>query len=208
MIHLQVTQGSIEWFKARLGIPTASEFDRIITPKTLKLSAQAEGYMHEKLSEWMTGEPFERETHVWAMDVGIQREQEAADYYELTTGRQTVPAGFCLTDDRRVGASPDRLVGEEGLLEIKCPLAHTHVAYLLGQQIPSAYVLQTQGQLLVTGRAWCDFLSYYPGLPPFLVRSLPDPKVQGPLQSALADFLSLMEEKRMYLQGLNGKEGH
>ena len=202
MIHLDVTQGSKEWFLARLGIPTASEFHKILTPKTMKLSTQAEPYLHRLLAEWLLGTPFEQETTVWSMEVGIEREEEAAQYYELTTGNTTNLAGFCLTDDRKIGASPDRLVGEKGLVEIKCPLASTHVGYLLNGELPVDYLPQLQGQLYVSGRAWCDFLSYYPGLPSLLVRVEPWPAYQQTLAIILREFCARLEQGKQQLQAI------
>jgi hypothetical protein len=136
------------------------------------------------------------------MEQGIEREQEAVDFYELTYQAQTTLAGCCLTDDRSVGASPDRFVGTEGLLEIKCPLAPTHVSYLLADSLPDDYRLQLQGQLFVTQRQWCDFLSYYPGLPPLLVRVSPDRQVQHALAEALAEFILKLECAKAHLKEL------
>jgi len=202
MIYIECVQGSREWLEARLGIPTASEFDRILTPKTLKPSAQAEKYLHQKVAEWATGQVVEVETRIYSMDRGIELEQEAVEFYELTTGYATTPAGFCLLDDRSAGASPDRFAGEEGLLEIKCPLASTHVGYLLAGTLPADYVLQTQGQLYVTGRRWVDFLSYMPGLPPLLIRQRPEPVIQDALAGALADFNMRLRAGKRVLDAL------
>ena len=201
MTHHDIPQYSAEWFRARIGIPTASAFDKLLTPKTLKLSSQAEAYQHRLLAEWLLQTPFETETHVWAMDVGMGREEEAVQYYELTTGQETQVVGFCTTDDGRVGCSPDRFVGEEGLLEVKCPLAPTQVRYLLAGTLPAEYLLQTQGQLYVTGRAWCDFLSYYPGMPAVLVRVLPETAVQQALQTVLTQFCEELEKNKVCLSG-------
>jgi len=194
MIHLDLEQQSAAWFEARLGIPTASEFHRILTPKTLKMSKSADAYLYGKVAEAILRQPFEQETRVWAMEVGIDREEEAINYYEMTTQIITKPAGFCLTDDRRVGASPDRFVGDEGLVEVKNPLAHTHVGYLMAGTLPDDYMLQVQGQLYVTERQWCDFLSYYPSLPPLLIRSYPQPEYQDALSNALGTFCLYLDE--------------
>lgn len=202
MIHLDVMQGSKEWFAARAGVPTASEFDRILTPSTLKLSKQADGYLHRLLAEWMTGQVFETETRVWAMDQGIEREEEAVQYFELTTGKTTRLAGFCLTDDRQVGASPDRFVDDDELLEVKAPLASTHVGYLLGEALPLDYVLQVQGQLFVTQKQACYFLSYYPALPPLLLRIEPDPTYQHAIAVALRVFCLRLEDGKRKLETL------
>ena len=202
MRHIECAQGSLEWFRARAGIPTASEFDKILTPKTLRPSAQAEQYLHRLLAEWMTGQVFETETRVYAMDRGIELEAEALEFYELTTQEVTSPAGFCLSDEGTYGASPDRFAGADGLLEIKCPLASTHVGYLLRGEVPSEYLIQLQGQLLVTGRRWVDVLVYYPGLPPLLLRMEPDHEIREALIEALAGFCLRLEDGKRRLEAL------
>jgi hypothetical protein len=202
--HFDVLQGSREWFSLRKGIPTASEMDKLLTPKGFKPSAQADKYLCKLLAEWFLDTPFEVETRVWAMDVGIEREQQSIEYYEFFTGRATTPAGFCLHDSGLVGASPDRFVGEEGLLEAKNPLPHTQVSYLLAGDLPAEYLLQTQTQLYVTGRAWLDFLSFFPGLPALLVRVLPLPEVQGAIHQAVASATQFLAVGKRTLTALQG----
>lgn len=202
MRQYDVVQGSREWFEVRKGIPTASEIDKLLTPKTLKLSSQADKYLHKLLAEWCLDTPFEVETRVWQMDVGIDREQEAVEYYELTSGYETTPAGFCLSDDGSVGASPDRFVGDEGLLEIKNPTPPVQVAYLLADELPADYVLQTQTQLYVTGRRWLDFMAYVPAMPALLVRVYPDPTIHHALATALAVFTLRLQEGKAVLAAL------
>jgi hypothetical protein len=204
--HVDCVQGSREWFAARLGIPTASEFDRLLTPKTLKPSAQREAYLHRKLAEWATGQIVEVETRVYALDRGLELEAEALEFYELTTQEVTVAAGFCTTDDGTAGASPDRFAGADGLLELKCPLASTQIGYLLAGTVPTDYTLQLQGQLWVTGKRWVDFLSYYPGLPPLLVRVEPDRTVADALAEAVALFTLRLEEGKRRIEELRGGE--
>jgi len=211
MKHHDLLQGSKEWFQARAGIPTASEFHRLLTPATLKPSAQADGYLYRLVAERITGQVFDTTTTVWstAMEDGIAREQEAVDFFELTTGKQTSLAGFCTTDDGLVGASPDRFANEGGeLLEVKAPLASTHVGYLLVGELPPGYELQVQGQLFVTGARCVWFISYYPGLPPLLLEIRPDARVQAALYSALGLFCSRLDEAvdrvRAMMQEKNG----
>src|SRR5581483_1533576 len=142
---------------------------------------------------------------VWQMDRGLELEEEAISYFELTTGQTTQTCGLCLTDDGAVGASPDRFVGDEALLEIKCPLAPTHVGYLLADELPIEYLLQTQMQLYVTQRQCVWFLSYYPSLPPLLLRIEPEPVYQNALATALAEFcLRLEDGKRRLLERAGG----
>ena len=128
-----VTQGTPEWLALRAGIPTASCFDQILTPKG-KVSTQAERYMHQLLAERIMGHPVEQVVTSW-MDRGTQLEAEAVNYYEGIREVDTTRIGFLTNDAGTIGASPDRFVGEDGLLEIKVPKEHTHVAYLLGSAV-------------------------------------------------------------------------
>lgn len=167
-IH-QCEQGTQEWLRLRAGIPTASEFDQIVTPGG-KASKSEERYMFTLLAEKLMGRP--TTGHVsWWMERGSQTEADAVSFYELQKDLDTVPVGFITNDAETVGASPDRLVGEDGLLEVKCPSEWVHMAYLLGSGSPyEAYKCQCQGQLWITGRKWVDVLSFHPDLPPALTR--------------------------------------
>ena len=186
MIILDIDQRSPDWFSARCGIPTASAFDRILTP-TGKASTQAEAYAHTLLAERITGCSQGWGGNGWT-ERGTELEDQAREYYSFVTGREVQQVGFCLTDDRLCGCSPDGLVGEDGLLEIKCPAPHTHVKYLLSGGMVSDYLPQTQGQLYVTGRQWVDFLSYCPGMEPLLVRVERDQAYIDKLAAALVAF--------------------
>lgn len=189
-----VAQQTAEWFKMRAGIPTASCADQIITPKTLKLSSQAVKYRNQLLSEWMLGTPFESEVRVWAMDVGLEREQEAADYFSFTTGLDTEQGGFFTDNDGRYGASPDRNVSDGSILEIKAPTAPVHVGYLLAGELPTEYLLQVQMEILVSEAPHCWFQSFYPGLPSLLLKIEPIEHIQTALRAALHLFLADLEE--------------
>lgn len=169
MIIHDVEQGSPEWFAARLGIPTASEFSKIITA-TGKASTQATDYCLTLLAEKLLGREVEKwQGNMWT-ERGKELEQEAADYYELTTGLTLNKVGFVTNDEKTMGCSPDRLVGEDGLLEIKCPAAHTHLKYMLDKKLDASYWPQLQGQLYITGREWVDIISYYPEMKPVIIR--------------------------------------
>lgn len=183
-------QRSPEWFAARLGVPSASQFGKIITP-TGKRSTQADGYLNKLVAEILTGESEYQEPND-AMIRGTVLEPEARAYYELIGG-QVEEVGFCLHEDG-FGCSPDGLVGSQGLLEIKCPLAHTHVEYLREGVLPGLYVPQVQGQLLVTGREWCDFLSYHPDMKPLLIRVERDEKFIQTLHDALREMVEQINE--------------
>lgn len=191
-IH-DVLQGSTEWLAVRAGIPTASAFDRIVTPKG-KLSTQAEKYMHLLLAERMMGRPALQVPTYW-MGRGIALEGEAVDYYEGVRDLDTTVIGFITNDAGTIGASPDRFVGEDGLLEIKCPAEHTHVAYLLTKSVDAEYYPQVQGQLWVTGRKWTDILSYHPEMPMAIVRVERDDDYIKTLAAAVTEFSRALEYK-------------
>ena len=168
MIRLDVEQGSQAWLDARVGVLTASNFDRVITPKTGKPSASMTKLVYEMLAESIMGRSLSDASSAF-MQRGTEMEAEARAYYEFETGMDVEQVGLLLRDDRRVGCSPDGLVGEDGGLEIKCPTAAVHLSYLLGAP-GEEYRCQVQGSMWVTGRAWWHFLSYCPGFPAVLVR--------------------------------------
>ncbi len=184
-------QGSEEWLQIRLGKPTASEFDKIITG-TGKASTQVNGYINKLLAEVIMGKPAESFKSE-AMERGSQLEQEAADYYEMLNDAVLHKVGFCTDDAGLFGCSPDRLVGDDGLLEIKCPLPHTHVSYLLSGKMDTGYKPQVQGQLMITGRAWCDFMSYHPDMPPLIVRVDRDEDYIESLKNELLDVIKQIQ---------------
>jgi len=200
---IECEQNTPEWLQARLARPTASAFGRILTPGG-KLSAQADAYCHELLAEWLTGMPrgyeegggFTGNNHT---DRGHALEAEARAWYELETGNTVTQVGFVTNDEGTIGCSPDGLVGDDGLVEIKCPAPWTHIGYLLGDTVPPTYRPQVQGQILVAERAWCDFVSYHPLMPPLLVRAERDIHYQDSLRTALAGFLEKLETKRATL---------
>lgn len=177
-------QGSLEWFEARLGIPSSSNFDKIITTAG-KPSKQREKYMYRLAGEAVSG-VLEESYQNAAMLRGIEMEDEAKQLYTLITGNEVTEVGFCVEEG--YGASPDGLIAEKGCLELKCPLVATHVGYLLANKLPTDYFQQVQGQLLVTGREWADFMSYSPGLKPMIVRVNRDETFINALKIELAVF--------------------
>lgn len=178
-------QRSEEWFKVRLGVPTASEFDKIITVKGQPSKSRTR-YLYKLAGEFVSGK-LEEAYQNGAMLRGIELESEARELYQLITDKEVVQAGFCLADGG-YGCSPDGLIGKTGGLEIKCPTISTHVEYLLDATLPEDYYQQVQGSLFVTGRKWWDFMSYYPGLKPLIVRVEPDAQFQMALAEQLTAF--------------------
>lgn len=198
MIRMDVEQGTPEWFAARCGIPTASRFGDLLTPK-LKLSASSRGYMYELLAEYLTGKPkpqFQND----AMMHGTLTQPEATEYYEVLKGVTVDPIGFALHDSERFGASPDGLVGEDGQIEIKCPYQNGHMEVLLTGDVPAKHKPQIQGQLLVTGREWADFISYHPEMPGEIIRVERDEAYIKALTDALEGFCDLLDENKAKLR--------
>jgi hypothetical protein len=199
MILHDVIQGTTDWLAVRAGIPTASAFDRIVTPKG-KPSAQAEKYMHMLLAERIMGHPVLQVQTSW-MGRGKELEGEAVLYYEGVRELDTTVIGFVTNDERTIGASPDRFVGEDGLLELKVPAEHTHVGYLLTRAIDAEYYPQVQGQLWVTGRKWLDIMSYHPEMPPAIIRVERDEGYIATLSEAVTRFASTLEGMATDLKG-------
>lgn len=192
MKMIAVVQGTPEWFAARCGVPTASSFDSIITLKG-EPSKQRQKYLYRLAGENITGVS-EESYQNGNMLRGKELEAEARKLYEFMAGVLVQEVGLCLSDDRLYGASPDGLIGDDGCLEIKCPKMETHVGYLIDNKLPADYFQQTQGQLLVTGRKFCDFVSYYPGLKPLLIRVEPDTKFHALLKDELEKFCAELKE--------------
>lgn len=189
---ISCVQGSPEWFAARKGIPTASNFDKILTPKTQKPSSSIDEYIYELIAESRCLTPPPSEYRSAAMQHGVQYEREARHWYELERGVDVRQVGFCVEHfgpepTGRFGCSPDGLVGEDGGLELKCPTGKVHVKYLLAGVLPDEHKCQVHGCLAVTGRQWWDYLSYCPGLPPLLVRVTPN-SFTAALMGALKQF--------------------
>lgn len=188
---IECEQGSEEWLKARLGVPSASNFSKLITMKGT-LSTQAKAYVDALVAEAITGEP----TYVKltdAMQRGTELEPYARERYFYETGNSVEEVGFCLHDDYQAGASPDGLIGEDGGLEIKCPLGGTMVSYLRVGRLPSKYWQQVQGCLHITGRKWWDFMAYHPDMKPLIVRVERDEAFIAALNALLIDVVKEIE---------------
>ncbi len=191
-IHM-CAQGSPEWIQLRCGVPTASQFHRIITPKKRERSAQLDNYAMDLVAERMIGKPLVSVTTA-AMESGIEREPLAVSSYELEYGVDAHSVGFLTTDDGKVGASPDRIIPGVRLLECKSPQAHTHIGYLLGKGPDESYFCQLQGQLYVAEMMQeVDIISCFPGLPDKVVRVRRDDEFIGLLRPLLDELCDLVE---------------
>ena len=124
------------------------------------------------------------------MEWGTEQEPHAKQSYTAITGREIMDVGFVVPDDTDAfGCSPDGLVGTDGLVEVKCPAPETLITYHANGVLPDNYKPQVQGQLLVTGRKWCDFFAYHPALTPFLLRVNEDRDYQAKILSCLTQLL-------------------
>lgn len=194
MIEHQVEQGSPAWLQLRLGIPTASEFDKILTPKTMKLSSQARGYAFRLVAETLLGYPVQDLGNLPWIERGKELEPQAVRSYEFDTDLETRAVGFITTDDGMIGASPDRLIVDVcGGVELKCPAPATHVGYLI-DGFGTDYAVQVQGQMLVGELDFVDRYSFHPELPPVRERVYRDDKMIAALRDALGQFLEMKAE--------------
>ena len=188
-----IIQGSDEWRALRLGKVTASKVADIVAKTKSGYSASRANYAAQLIAERLTGTPAESFTNA-AMQHGTETEPEARCAYEFYQGATVEQVAFVPHPKiDQAGCSPDGLVGDDGLVEIKCPQTATHLETLLGQAVPAKYETQMQFQMACTGRAWCDFVSYDPRMPEpmrlFVKRVPRDQKRIAELESEIAAFL-------------------
>ena len=179
-------QYSDDYDQLRLGIPTSSSFDKIITPGG-KPSKQWKKYAFHLIAERCLQRKVDSYTSEW-MERGLVLEQAAAEFYHMMKGAEPKLIGFITNDEGTIGCSPDRLLGDDGLIEIKCPMPQTQIEYLLTGEIDKDYWPQLQGQLFVSGRQFVDIISYHPELPPSIIRVERDEVFIACLESLLQEF--------------------
>ena len=199
--HHDVTQYSAEYDRLRLGIPTSSNFHKIITPQG-KPSKQWREYACVLIAERILQQKIEFYNSP-AMERGLIVEAEAADWYEFDHDVTVQKVGFITDDDHAVGCSPDRLVGAEGLLEIKAPLPHTQVEYWISGKLNERFRPQLQGQLYVSQRSWVDILCWHDVLPKLVVRVEPDEKFIATLDRELRIFNYFIERVMEKIRATN-----
>lgn len=158
-------QGSPQWLQIRCGKVTASRVADLIAKTKTGFGASRANYAAQLIAERLTGEVAESYSNS-AMQWGTEQEPEARLAYEFRTDTEVEQVAFVAHPTIKMsGASPDGLVGDEGMVEIKCPNTATHLDTLLTGIIPSKYETQMLWQMACTGRAWCDFVSFDPRLP-------------------------------------------
>jgi len=178
-------QGSDEWFAQRCGVITGSNFSKVFTGAG-KASTQADALINTLVAERITGkatETFKSD----AMQRGNDLEPEARDMFELETGLSAELVGLIKMDDYEIGCSPDALIGDHSGLEIKCPSASTMIAYKRSGKLPSAYVQQVHGCMLVTGRSNWWFYAYHPEMKPFILNVKRDDKLLAAAEELLKE---------------------
>lgn len=189
MIYYNIEQGTQEWLDLRKGKFTASTF------KDLFMKETTQGYqdaIYKVVFELITNESPETFTSNW-MERGTELESEAREWYELETYNKVHNGGFFVYNDW-IGASPDGLIGKDGLIEIKCPKFSTQIDYLLKKELPKNYFYQVHGQLLVTDRKWCHFVAYHPKFNNFILRVERDKKIDELILSKLQSAIKEVEQ--------------
>lgn len=193
MTIFHCAQKSQEWWRVRRGIPTASEFDRILSPVKMTPSQSQNPYIDELIAD-LFDQMYSLEPDSGfvskAMQDGIDWEPAARRWYAFDQNVDVNEVGFVVSDCGRFGASPDGLIGDDGGLEIKRPMLKTHIKWLREGVLPNEHKCQVHGELLATKRKWWDFLSYSPSdeLPNLIVRVYPDSFTRA-LNDELETFL-------------------
>ena len=193
-----IAQGSPEWFAQRLGKATASRIADIIARTKTGYSTSRANYAAELVCERLTGAQAERFTNA-AMQWGTEKEPDAKAAYEFIHNAQVEPAEFVPHPTiAMTGASPDGYVGDVGLIEVKCPISATHIETLLKGHVPDKYEVQMLWQMACTGRAWCDYVSFDPRLPPHLQLFVKRVHRNGPrieeLEAEVRSFLAEVDD--------------
>ena len=192
-------QRTAEWFAVRLGKVTASRVADVMATTKSGYAASRDNLMAQLIVERLTGQQQESYTNA-AMQWGTEQEPFARAAYEIATGQMVEECGFVPhpTIDN-AGASPDGLVGDSGLIEIKCPNTAGMIDALLTQAVPAKYIAQMQMQMACTGRGWCDYVVFDPRMPVkaqlFIKRVPRDPDFIQKMESEIIKFLAELDGK-------------
>jgi putative phage-type endonuclease len=202
-------QGSQEWLQARCGSLGASQLNEALATTKGGWGASRETLKNRIIAERLTGVPAETFKNA-AMEWGTAQEDNARKAYEAHTGTFVDEMGIAYHPVlKHTHASPDGLVGEDGLIEIKCPNTTTHIETLRSQKAPTKYIKQMQWQMRCVDRQWCDFVSYDPRLPEhlqlFVTRVERDDAMIAEIEKQVADFLTEIEKE---IEDLNRRFSH
>lgn len=206
MIIHECDQNSDEWLALRAGKPTASAFSKLVTSAGA-ISKSMPEYAVTLAGELYAGRPLDAfEGNKWT-ERGHELEDAARAKYEMRFDVDAEQIGFVTDYDERYGCSPDSLVGDDGMLEIKCLKAENHIKALMyynkHNKAPTTYVPQVQGQMLVCERAWCDLVFYHPDLPMLVIRNTPDLKL---LDTLMLQLDAVIEERNNIVKLLEEAE--
>ena len=199
MLELVHDQRSPEWVRARIGHLTASRMPAAMAfTKAGKETEERRKLKIDIVAERMTGLAQEYFVSA-AMKWGVEQEPFARQEYEMRTGELVGDVGFVAHPEiEYLGASPDGLVGADGLVEIKCPTSNTHIAYLLERLVPDQYKPQMIVQMMCTGRRWCDFVSFDPRMPEqrqlMIVRYVPTTDEMAKCETVAREFLREVDQ--------------
>lgn len=194
-----IEQGSAEWFQERLGKVTASRVADVLAKTKTGWGASRANYAAQLIAERLTGQPQESYTNA-AMQWGIEQEPAAKAAYEFFRDAEVLPVSFIKHPRIEMsGASPDGLIGRNGLVEIKCPNTATHIETLAAQTIPAKYNLQMQYQMACAEAEWCDFVSFDPRMPQnlqiFVKRVERDDKLLAETEREIVVFLKEIDDR-------------
>lgn len=198
-VKVELIQGSPEWRRARCGSLGASDIADMMARTRTGYGASRANLLAQLLIERLTGVPTEGYMSD-AMRWGLEKEPEARAAYEFRTNADVAEIGLVRhTTIGMTHASPDGLVGDDGLLELKCPTTATHIDTLLGQTVPDKYVKQVMWQMACTGRQWADYVSYDPRMPEAMrlwIKRVPrdDAKI-AELEHEVTAFLAELDER-------------
>lgn len=201
-IITDIAQGTPEWLALRLGIVTCSELDALLVAGKGQegFGVAAFTYMDQLIGERITGEAAELPFQTRATTRGHELEAVARELYEDREGVQTEQAGIIL--NHGIGYSPDSLVSNDGLTEIKTKLPKFQIGVILADAVPKEHVAQCQGGLWVSEREWIDFVSYWPGMPLFVKRAYRDEVLIRKMAERVKTFHELLDERMQKVLGL------
>jgi predicted phage-related endonuclease len=200
-------QGSPDWFRVRRGVITASEVDAIVTPDFKPRTGEGvKTFICQKVAERLMRieEGESRSAPSWAADQGQILETLAIPWFEFETGIKVERVGFCLSDDGRIGCSPDGLIGEDSGIETKCPQPKAQVRYLIDGAVPKEYLAQVHMSLLVTGRETWRFVAYSQDLPRMIVKVDRDESILDKLRDAVYAVVARIDDECAKVDAMNG----
>lgn len=191
MIVVDIDQNSEAWYKLKAGMISGTRFSKVMAGDS---TATYKDLITDLAGEIITGEVEETYTNA-VMERGKELEPQARALYTELIG-EVREAGFCLMDGQEdwIGVSPDGLT-DKGIIEIKCPIRKTHLNYIETDKLPSVYKWQVHGNMMATGAKYCDFMSYYPKLKPFIIRVEPDKEMQAKLMVEIEKTIGLVKAK-------------